>query len=63
MPLSLGFNLFVIALVLLVIVTIALGVRMIPQGYVYTVERFGRYSRSLSAGLGLIIPYVERIGL
>src|SRR4028119_540589 len=59
---SLGVNVFVIALVILVIVTIAAGVRTVPQGNVYTVERFGKYSRSLSAGLGLIIPYVERIG-
>jgi regulator of protease activity HflC (stomatin/prohibitin superfamily) len=62
MPISPGFNLFVVALVVLVIVTIALGVRTIPQGYSYTVERFGRYSRSLGPGLGLIVPYVERIG-
>src|SRR3954447_26766450 len=62
MPVSLGFNVFVVALVILVIVTIALGVRTIPQGYSYTVERFGRYARSLGPGLGLIVPYVERIG-
>ena len=43
-------------------VTIALGVRTIPQGYTYTVERFGRYSRTLGPGLGLIVPYMERIG-
>ena len=61
-PVSLGFNIFVVALVIVVIVTIALGVRTIPQGYSYTVERFGRFSRSLGPGLGLIIPYVERIG-
>src|SRR5919206_5178672 len=62
MPISLGFNVFVVALVILVIVTIALGVRTVPQGYSYTVERFGRYARSLGPGLGLIVPYVERIG-
>src|SRR5215218_2648416 len=61
-PVSLGFNIFVVALVIVVIVTIALGVRTIPQGYSYTVERFGRFSRSLGPGLGLITPYVERIG-
>ena len=61
MPIS-GFDVFVIALVLLVIVTIALGVRTIPQGYAYTVERFGRYARTLGPGLGLIVPYVEQIG-
>jgi regulator of protease activity HflC (stomatin/prohibitin superfamily) len=59
---SAGFSVFTVALAVLVVITIALGVRTIPQGFVYTVERFGRYSRSLGAGLGLIIPYVERIG-
>jgi regulator of protease activity HflC (stomatin/prohibitin superfamily) len=62
MPISLGFDVFVIAFVILIIVTIALGVRTVPQGYSYTVERFGKYSRSLGPGLGLIVPYVEGIG-
>ncbi len=62
MPFSIGFDVFVIVLVLLVVVTIAMGVRTIPQGYAYTVERFGRYSRTLGPGLGLIVPYVERVG-
>src|ERR687889_150779 len=55
MPFVIGFDLFVI-------VTIAMGVRTIPQGYAYTVERFGRYSRTLGPGLGLIEPYVESVG-
>jgi regulator of protease activity HflC (stomatin/prohibitin superfamily) len=57
-----GFNVFVIVLVLVVILTIALGVRTIPQGFSFTVERFGRFARTLGPGLGLIIPYVEQIG-
>jgi regulator of protease activity HflC (stomatin/prohibitin superfamily) len=57
-----GFDIFVGALVLVVIVTIAMGVRTVPQGYAYTVERFGRYSRTLGPGLGLILPYVEQVG-
>ncbi|WP_407522953.1 SPFH domain-containing protein [Methylobacterium oryzisoli] len=57
-----GFDVAVIGLGLLVVLTIALGVRIVPQGHVYTVERFGRFQRTLVAGLGLIIPYVERIG-
>jgi len=57
-----GFTLFVIVLLVLAIVTVAAGVRTIPQGYVYTVERFGRYSHSLTSGLGLIVPYIDRIG-
>jgi regulator of protease activity HflC (stomatin/prohibitin superfamily) len=57
-----GFDIFVIVLVLVVVVTIAMGIRTVPQGYAYTVERFGRYSRTLSPGLGLIVPYIEKIG-
>jgi regulator of protease activity HflC (stomatin/prohibitin superfamily) len=62
MAFSFGFDIFVIVFVLLVIVTIAMGVRTIPQGYGYTIERFGRYARTLGPGLGLIVPYFERIG-
>ncbi len=62
MQVSIGFNVFVVVLAILVVVTIAAGVRTIPQGSVYTVERFGKYARSLGAGLGLIVPYVERVG-
>ena len=62
MPFTLGFDVFVVVLVLLVIITIAWGVRTIPQGYSYTVERFGRYARTLGPGLGLIVPYIERVG-
>jgi regulator of protease activity HflC (stomatin/prohibitin superfamily) len=57
-----GFEIAIIVFVALVIFTIARGVRIVPQGFNYTVESFGRYSRTLGPGLGLIIPYVERIG-
>ena len=57
-----GSDIAIAAFVILVILTIALGVRTVPQGYNYTVERFGRYMRTLSPGLHLIIPYVEQIG-
>ncbi len=33
-----------------------------PQGYRYTIERFGRYTRTLEPGLNLIVPFIERIG-
>ncbi len=63
MPFTLsGFEIAIIVLVALVVFTIARGVRIVPQGYNFTVESFGRYSRTLGPGLGLIIPYVERIG-
>jgi regulator of protease activity HflC (stomatin/prohibitin superfamily) len=59
---DIGFEIFVLAVVVLVIVVIALGVRTVPQGYKYTVERFGRYSRTLGPGLGIIIPFIDVIG-
>ena len=62
MDLSIGLSVVAVALVILVVVTLAIGINVIPQGHVYTVERFGRYSRTLESGLGLIAPYVERIG-
>lgn len=57
-----GFQIFAGLLVLFALVTLAAGVRQIPQGYNYTVERFGKFSRPLQPGLGLITPYIERIG-
>lgn len=57
-----GFTIFAVVLVVFVVVTLIAGIKTVPQGYNYTVERFGRYSRTLTPGLGLIIPYVEQIG-
>jgi regulator of protease activity HflC (stomatin/prohibitin superfamily) len=48
--------------VVLIGVTIAVGVKTVPQGSQWTVERFGRYTRTLNPGLSLIIPYVDSIG-
>ncbi len=57
-----GATIFVFALVLLAIILVISGVKAVPQGREYTVERFGRYTRTLSPGLALIIPIVDRIG-
>jgi len=57
-----GFGLFVIVFVILAIVTIFAGVKTVPQGYNYTVERFGKYTRTLDSGLHIILPYVDRVG-
>lgn len=47
---------------LVAILIVARSVRTVTQGYEYTVERFGRYMRTLSPGLHIIIPLVDRIG-
>jgi regulator of protease activity HflC (stomatin/prohibitin superfamily) len=50
------------ALVLVAILILIMGVKSVPQGYEYTVERFGRYTHTLSPGLNVIIPIFDRIG-
>lgn len=57
-----GFEFTAIALVVLIAVLIGTGVRMVPQGFHYTVERFGKYTRTLSPGLHVIVPIVDRVG-
>ncbi len=57
-----GFSFFVIAVVVLAVVLVVMGIKAVPQGYQYTVERFGRYTRSLTPGLHIIVPVVDRIG-
>lgn len=58
----LGFDIFVVALLVLFVVLVIAAVKIVPQGYNYTVERFGRYTRSLRPGLTLIIPFIDRVG-
>ena len=56
------FSIFALALLGFVVLLIFQGVKSVPQGTEYTVERFGRYIRTLKPGLNLIIPLVDRIG-
>ncbi|MGR7994779.1 SPFH domain-containing protein [Xanthobacter sp. ZOL 2024] len=57
-----GPNLFVIVLLVLAIAIVFAGVKTVPQGYEYTVERFRRYTKTLYPGLNLIVPFIDRIG-
>ena len=57
-----GFDIFTIVIVLLAVLTLYLGVKTVPQGYNWTVERFGRYTKLLTPGLNLIVPFVDQIG-
>ena len=58
----LGFNIFIIVLVALAVLTLFAGVKTVGQGYNWTVERFGRYTKTLQPGLAFIVPYIDRIG-
>ncbi len=52
----------VAVLVILAIVIVFAGVKSVSQGWEYTIERFGKYTRSLGPGLHLIVPVVDQIG-
>lgn len=56
--LSISALLFVVAIVMILWST----VKVVPQGYNYTVESFGRYTRTLTPGLAFLIPVKERVG-
>ena len=62
MPEITGFTTFVIAALVLAVILVLMGVKAVPQGMELTVERFGRYTRSLHPGLHFIVPIVDRIG-
>lgn len=55
-------SIITLAIVAAVVVLIFLGIKIIPQGQQATVERFGRYSRTLHPGFNLIMPIFDRIG-
>ncbi|MBO9426183.1 SPFH/Band 7/PHB domain protein [Labrenzia sp. R4_1] len=57
-----GFDIVLIGVLLLVILVFFAGVKTVPQGYNYTIERFGRYRKTLTPGLNFIIPFIDRIG-
>ena len=57
-----GSTLLVLVVLALAVVLVLMGVRSVPQGTEMTVERFGRYTRTLQPGLSLIVPFIDRIG-
>ncbi|WP_425404154.1 SPFH domain-containing protein [Hwanghaeella sp.] len=57
-----GFAIFVVLAVILAIILVFMGIKSVPQGMEYTVERFGKYTKTLPPGLNLIVPIIDRIG-
>lgn len=57
-----GATFFALTVLMLALVTIFAGVKSVPQGREWTIERFGRFTRVLKPGLNLIVPYVDRVG-
>ncbi len=57
-----GGSITLIVLGVLAVLVLLAAVKTVPQGYNYTVERFGRYIKTMKPGLNLIIPFVDGIG-
>ncbi|WP_430388037.1 SPFH domain-containing protein [Dyella sp. 20L07] len=55
-------QLFALVVVLVAVIVLAKLVRIVPQGYEWTVERFGRYTRTLTPGLHFLVPFIYSIG-
>jgi regulator of protease activity HflC (stomatin/prohibitin superfamily) len=45
-----------------VVLTLYLGIKIVPQSQVFVIERFGKYTKTLTAGLSIIVPYLDRVG-
>ena len=50
-----------ILVVVLLVATLRLGIKVVPQSEVFVVERFGKFARTLNAGLSLILPFLDRV--
>ena len=57
-----GLTIFVLVVVVLAVLLVLMGVKTVPQGREYTIERFGRYTKTLRPGLNLIVPIVDSVG-
>jgi len=57
-----GFSLFVLVLFVFAIILVFMSVKSVPQGMEYTVERFGKYTNTLTPGLNIIMPIIDRVG-
>ncbi len=55
-------SVFVIVLAIVIAATLWAGIKIVPQGEEWTVERFGKYRATLTPGLHIVVPYIDRIG-
>lgn len=61
-PFTIGSSaIFVLIVVVLAVLLVFKGVKTVPQGYQYTVERFGRFTKALTPGLNFIVPFIDRV--
>lgn len=49
-------------IIILALILVWSGIKIVPQGFQWTVERFGRYTNTLQPGLNLVVPFMDRVG-
>ena len=57
-----GLSVTLIALGVLLVLVLFAGAKVVPQGFNFTIERFGKYTRTLKPGLSLIVPFIDGVG-
>ena len=57
-----GLSIAAIVFIVLVVVVLFSALKTVPQGYNWTIERFGRYTHTLMPGLNFVVPFVDRVG-
>ncbi|MEF2552752.1 SPFH domain-containing protein [Aurantimonas sp. A2-1-M11] len=57
-----GTGILVLVVLFVAVLVLLSTIKIVPQGYNYTVENFGRYTRTLTPGLNIIVPFIERVG-
>lgn len=53
---------FIIAVIVLVLIFLYKSIIITPQGFEYTIERFGKYTKTLKPGMNLIVPFMDAVG-
>ncbi|MEQ3696501.1 MAG: SPFH domain-containing protein [Pseudomonadales bacterium] len=51
-----------IVILIVAVITVLMSIKMVDQGWMYTVERFGRYTKTIGPGINFIVPVVDKIG-
>ncbi len=59
---ELDFAIVPIVFVVLVVFILLSTVKTVPQGFHWTIERFGRYTKTLTPGLNIVVPFIDRVG-
>ena len=57
-----GLPIAAIVFIILVLIVVFSTLKTVPQGYNWTIERFGRYTKTLAPGLNFIVPFVDQVG-